>query len=139
MNTLLYSGGAAVLLFLLYKIINYVVTERYHARRASELGCKLAFQRPYTYPFGVEFAVRLMRADKENVIPSEIETIFEEVGHETFEQNFMGTLNFVTADPKNLQAMLATQFNDFEIGQARRGNFFPLLGNGIFTSDGKAW
>jgi len=45
----------------------------------------------------------------------------------------------VTVDPKNIQAVLATQFHDFSLGQTRRGNFFPLLGNGIFTNDGKAW
>lgn len=42
-------------------------------------------------------------------------------------------------DEKNIQAILATQFKDFDIGPVRRGNFFPLLGNGIFTQDGKAW
>ena len=44
-----------------------------------------------------------------------------------------------TVDPKNVQAMLATQFNDFQLGYTRAGNFAPLLGAGIFTSNGEAW
>ncbi|PKX99701.1 putative cytochrome P450 family protein [Aspergillus campestris IBT 28561] len=43
----------------------------------------------------------------------------------------------ITCDPKNVQAMLATQFQDFELGSARRISLHPLLGNGIFTTDGE--
>ncbi|KAJ5097232.1 n-alkane-inducible cytochrome P450 [Penicillium angulare] len=43
-----------------------------------------------------------------------------------------------TCDPKNIQAVLALKFNDFDIA-IRQKPFGPLLGNGIFVSDGKAW
>jgi cytochrome P450 len=45
----------------------------------------------------------------------------------------------MTADEKNIQALLATQFDEFDIGPLRRGNFLPLLDNGIFTQSGPAW
>lgn len=45
----------------------------------------------------------------------------------------------MTTDPENIKAILATQFEDFELGPMRRGNFFPMLGNGIFTADGEGW
>jgi cytochrome P450 len=48
-------------------------------------------------------------------------------------------MNIYTCDPKNIQAILATRFQDFELGETRRQSFFPLLGNGIFTADGKEW
>jgi hypothetical protein len=38
---------------------------------------------------------------------------------------------FYTFDPKNLQAVLATQFQDFQQPAARVGAFEPLLGLGI--------
>lgn len=38
---------------------------------------------------------------------------------------------FYTFDPKNLQAVLATQFHDFQLPAARVGAFEPLLGLGI--------
>ena len=44
-----------------------------------------------------------------------------------------------TAEPENVQAILATKFHDFNLGPLRRDNFHELLGNGIFTADGKAW
>lgn len=39
----------------------------------------------------------------------------------------------LTIDPKNVQAVLSTNFKDFQLGHPRRRAFFPLLGNGIFT------
>ncbi|KAL3470179.1 cytochrome P450 [Aspergillus californicus] len=35
--------------------------------------------------------------------------------------------------------MLATKFRDFELGPIRRHTLYPLLGVGMFTSDGEAW
>lgn len=50
---------------------------------------------------------------------------------------FEGTLIF-TMNPENMKAMLLTQFNDFSIG-VRKQAFGPLLGNGIFASEGHHW
>ncbi|KAH0538865.1 hypothetical protein FGG08_004582 [Glutinoglossum americanum] len=44
-----------------------------------------------------------------------------------------------TSDPQNIQAILALRFADFELGATRKENFAPLLGSGIFTSDGLEW
>jgi hypothetical protein len=128
-----------LLLVLCFKIVSRLITERKHARRAAELGCKPPFQRPYKYPFGIDMATRIMKAGKLQIVPNEMHEIFLELGHATFEQNFLGRPNFMTSDPKNIQAILATKFNDFEIGEARIRNFFPMLGKGIFTSNGKNW
>jgi len=65
--------------------------------------------------------------------------MYRDIGKPTWTQNVLGTTAYVTFEPKNIQAILATQFPDFEIGSLRRSNFFPMLGNGIFTVDGKAW
>ena len=50
-----------------------------------------------------------------------------------------GTRLILTTEPRNLQAMLATQFKDFETGQMRLLQMGPLLGKSIFTSDGSFW
>lgn len=44
-----------------------------------------------------------------------------------------------TAEPENIQAILATKFHDFDLGPSRRDNFHDMLGNGIFTAEGEAW
>lgn len=45
---------------------------------------------------------------------------------------------FATIDPENIKAVLATQFNDFELG-IRHAHFKPLLGDGVFTLDYHGW
>ena len=57
----------------------------------------------------------------------------------TFKTPLFGQDILFTSDPKNIQAMLATQFQDFDLGPARRGNMIATLGDGIFVQDGKAW
>jgi cytochrome P450 len=44
-----------------------------------------------------------------------------------------------TAEPKNMQAILATNFNDYSIGTLRQKQFEIILGKGIFNADGAAW
>ncbi|KAL8861552.1 MAG: hypothetical protein Q9178_002076 [Gyalolechia marmorata] len=44
-----------------------------------------------------------------------------------------------TVEPENLKTMLATKFHDWNLPDRRKAAFYPLLGNGIFTSDGAPW
>ncbi|KAL1599827.1 hypothetical protein SLS60_007632 [Paraconiothyrium brasiliense] len=57
----------------------------------------------------------------------------------TYETKILGDKVLFTCDPRNIQAILATKFKDFELGQVRTGSFAPLLGHGIFSADGKQW
>ncbi|KUL86136.1 hypothetical protein ZTR_07732 [Talaromyces verruculosus] len=69
----------------------------------------------------------------------EMAKIFAEQGSRTVGLNLLGSNFYQTFEPKNIQALLATQFSDFALGDVRRQAFYPMLGNGIFTADGKAW
>ncbi len=50
----------------------------------------------------------------------------------------LGTIIF-TVEPENLKTILATDFQKWDLGPKRRKLLSPLVGMGIFTSDGKAW
>ncbi|KAI4129167.1 MAG: hypothetical protein LQ347_003887, partial [Umbilicaria vellea] len=52
---------------------------------------------------------------------------------------FGRTFTVLTAEPRNIQAILSTQFADFGVGKRRYQQFGPLLGYGIFTADGPMW
>ena len=56
----------------------------------------------------------------------------------TWSATMMGKTFFNTIDPENLKSILATNVNNFGIGE-RLAAFGPLLGKGIFTSDGTQW
>ncbi|KAL8635483.1 MAG: hypothetical protein Q9228_007030 [Teloschistes exilis] len=44
-----------------------------------------------------------------------------------------------TIEPENLKAILSVNFRDWNIPDRRKAASIPLLGNGIFTTDGSAW
>ncbi|KAJ7140381.1 cytochrome P450 [Mycena filopes] len=44
-----------------------------------------------------------------------------------------------TCEPQYIKSMLSTQFSSFEKGQSFRDIFSPLLGTGVFASDGAMW
>jgi cytochrome P450 len=126
------------LAYVIYSIVARIVRERRYASKAANLGCKPPPSMRNRWPFAIERIVNAIKADKAQQFPEFMTRRCEAEGH-THEYYLIGTHGFMTNDPKNIQALLATQFHDFEIGPMRRGNFNPLLGNGIFSSDGKAW
>ena len=139
MPTYLYALAGLAGCYLLYALISRFLDERHHARRADELGCKPPYYNAEKLPFGINFYRRISKADKAKLVPQEFEAIYKEHHRPTWYFNIFGTYNLATVDPRNIQAILATQFDDFEIGPLRRAVFFPIFGNGIFTSDGRDW
>jgi hypothetical protein len=56
----------------------------------------------------------------------------------TWSVTAIGRVFINTIDPDNIKAILATKFEDFGLGY-RICTFGPLLGKGIFTTDGAVW
>lgn len=56
----------------------------------------------------------------------------------TFIFQILGRNLIQTRDPENIKAILATQFNDFNLG-SRAAITHPLIGDGIFSLDGEGW
>lgn len=44
-----------------------------------------------------------------------------------------------TADPENIKAILAAQFNDYGKGEAFNRDWHEFLGDSIFSTDGQKW
>lgn len=57
----------------------------------------------------------------------------------TFRASMAGRNVVFTVEPKNVQTILALKFKDFELGSIRSDSMRPLLGYGIFCSDGMQW
>lgn len=127
--------------YVLYIIIRSYYRAWQYDRKAAAWGCKPPPVRPYKYPLGIDIVRAAFAADNANQMPNFMEKICFQVmgGKMTFRQYFLGELVIHTYHPSNVQAILAHKFEHFELGHLRRDVFFPLLGNGIFTSDGKDW
>lgn len=131
---------AAFLLYKAYQALRGFVVDRLAAAKAKKLGCQDAPKRRHRLPYGIDMMQRLMQADREQLVPTLFVRRFEEDGAWTIRDSLLGGSTFyVTCEPRIVQAVLATQFQDFALGDKRRAIFGPLLGKGIFTEDGRDW
>lgn len=133
---------AALLLALLYFGQLYVrayLAERRFQRFAREQGCQPVHVSINKLPWGVDRFLLFFKF-KGDFLDGLIFARFKNEGVWTYyHTSLFGNHVVHTAEPRNVQALLATSFKDFEIGDIRHKQFGPLLGYGIFTSDGPAW
>lgn len=122
-----------------FYVVYSVVTLLFDRRKAKALGCQPVHVQKNRLPLGWDLLQRFKAADAAGILPEDMANLFRETGHRTFRASMLGSTFVNTVEPKNIQALLATQFRDFELGDLRRRVFFPMLGNGIFTADGKYW
>lgn len=118
----------------------YLVTLLRLKRKATALGCKsVPFWRARDV-LGITWSLTMVKAMKENRLSQQFDSMFKEVqereGREcTTFQAFLppGQRFFFTSDPRNMQAVLATQFKDFQLPLSRLAAFRILLGQGIVS------
>ncbi|KAI9654899.1 MAG: hypothetical protein M1831_005268 [Alyxoria varia] len=136
-----------VVSLIMTKVFLSVYSSFANARKAKQLGCQPVprYPRPVWDFLGLKLLRSNLAAADRKQFPDFLmirnNHISDLLGRTTYTYS-MDVLNnemLFTSDPKNIQTMLATQFHDFSLSPNRKGNFDPLLGRGIFTSDGKAW
>ncbi|KAL3462710.1 cytochrome P450 [Aspergillus heterothallicus] len=125
--------GALCLALLGVYRINKHIQQR---KKAKAWGCQPPL-RVKTGFYGIPAFIELSKAAKERRWVEFIASRYQEFGN-TFIQTFIGKDGISTVDPQNLKAMLATKFEDFSLGTRHR-EFYPALGDGIFTLDGAGW
>lgn len=131
--------GLTLATVVFYLLVNRIITERQHAATAARLNCQPPTRLRHRVPFGLDLLWELFKADRQKVVPDYLKERFARAGVSTFSYQNLNTTTIFTIDPKNLQAILSSQFQDFSLGTTRRANFLPFLGHGIFTEDGEAW
>ncbi|KAL9095460.1 MAG: hypothetical protein Q9165_002331 [Trypethelium subeluteriae] len=135
----------ALALSVLYRVLSSFITTRRHAAQSRELGCQSPPKLRENDILGINTIKEVLAASKGKRVPDllveRVKRVSTREGRrvDTYVQQQLLRQNVFTVDPKNIQAILATQFQDFGLGSLRRTNFFPLLGNGIFTADGEGW
>ncbi|KAL1801281.1 hypothetical protein ACET3X_001623 [Alternaria dauci] len=130
---------AASLLLIIHIANNFLIKPLQTLLKSRRLGCGPVPFEPTRWPLGIDTVRRSLKADKEQRTPDFVTGRFETMGRYTWGLSLLGTSNLITAEPRNVQALLATQFDDFIMGTARRTNLKTALGRSIFAVDGKAW
>ncbi|RDK38551.1 cytochrome P450 [Aspergillus phoenicis ATCC 13157] len=87
--------------------------------------------------FGIDVLLQNFHAAKNHCLLELIQRRFQQYGN-TFRVKRFATPFIITCEPANLKAVLSIKFKDYGLG-SRIETFGPLLGHGIFTSDGEHW
>ena len=107
--------------------------------RAKELGCQEPPEFPNQGFLGLKHIGQMQEADKQQKFPDLMLSRQEQMNQitgrvcSTFKFHLLGQELYFTSDPKNIQALLATKFDDFYLGSARRSNMIATLGDGIVS------
>lgn len=87
---------------------------------------------------GIREAKRIVGATKNHRLMAHNRGRSLRNGHHTYFKILF--TNFIqTLEPENIKTMLALDFKKWGLGDRRKHAFIPLLGHGIFTTDGAAW
>ncbi|RDW75176.1 putative cytochrome P450 52A12 [Coleophoma cylindrospora] len=130
----LYAGALVLAFFVALKISDFIAVARFQKKH----GCKPARPIPQRERvIGYDLYKAQVKAHKEKRLLDLSRKRFADYGN-TWSATMMGRTFINTTEPENIKAILATNFKDFGIGK-RINAFGPLLGQGIFTSDGALW
>lgn len=125
----------------MYCLISIIVVDiyyRYKAFRLQSVSNAQSVFTKYNFPFGIPWIYGLAKATTKNLLNERLKLDITETGRLTVRNEVISQFLFMTSDPENLKAILATQFEDFNLGD-RYKQMYPLLGDGIFTLDGGGW
>lgn len=109
------------------------------AEKKRSHGCLPAPKYPHKDPFlGLDLILKENTLVETNHYLLGLQERHTRYGH-TLWENLLGWWVIQTDEPENIKAILATNANDWGFGFLRQAAFRPLLGDGIFTLEGKAW
>ena len=118
-----------------------VAIQRYLSRRKScaKHGCLPPTSIPQRDPiFGLDLILKVFKALKEDRRDLSMNQLFQVHGR-TFQSVAFGTTTIYTVEPKNLQAVFATDFSSWGVQPMRLFAFEPFIGRGIMVADGAFW
>lgn len=88
--------------------------------------------------FGYDLWKKMSENTKDGHWSEYVKLRYEDLDCHTYRMRTPFRYLYQTMNPENIKAMVATQFEDYTIG-VRRPIMLPLLGDGVFASDGDKW
>lgn len=122
-------------------IYGTIALQRFLSRRktSAKHGCLPPPSIPQRDPiFGLDLILHVFKALKEDRRDLSMKQLFQVHGR-TFQSVAFGTTTIYTIEPKNLQAVFATDFSNWGVQPMRLFAFEPFIGRGIMVADGAFW
>lgn len=125
------------ILLILYHTYNHLTANLSRRRLVASKGCKpLRKWRNKDPILGLDFLWASYRAIKEHRALEMTKGHFDRLGFNTVQISILTRTFVATIEPENLKCVLASDFRSYSLGDERKKMMRPLLGEGIFTTDG---
>lgn len=136
-----WSFVLGVFAFILYKIMLSVREKKRQIAEAARRGCGACPILPKKDMLGITRFRESIRATRAERGPKYVVESMDAMGKNvhTVQVRVLDYDLNVTRDPENARACFSSQSQDFDIGIHRTQSWKPLLGVGIFTSQGETW
>lgn len=132
--------AASVVLSIVYYIYWQLTVGAKRRAIIKETGCLPVKPLPVKdFLFGIDRFRENLRAVKEHRFLALAQSRFNDLGANTMTFPSLGRQLILTIEPENLKVIQALNFKQWSLGARRKIAFNPLLGIGIFTSDGAEW
>ena len=141
LDTILAHPLLATLLLITSFWLYFIIIKFLEDRTITKLGCLAPRVLSYL-PFGADVVYRSVRHSRNDTDIDFWDWLFTwspNKHSKTIEVDMAGQRWIFTADPENIKATLATQFQDFGKGEQFHKDSKPFLGDSIFSTDGQQW
>lgn len=126
-------------LFIAFIIVSQSLQYLHRRKFAASHGCKPCTKFPSWDPIlGLDFMKDNVKAFKSRRFLKLLSDRITRGGPTWVVRVFLTRQSVFTADPDNVKTIMSLKFKDFELN-GRRPVMGPLLGGGIFTTDGDEW
>ncbi|KAM7183302.1 cytochrome P450 52A13 [Rhypophila sp. PSN 637] len=124
----------------LHRILRAILDYHADANYGRRHGCQLPPELSKRWPLGVDRIVDLWKSNADGHLLAFLCSIAKdyEPRNNLCQYLLVGPRAYHVLHPKNVEALLSTNFKDYGFG-CRPDVFAPLLGKGIFTQEGAAW
>ncbi|KAK7556989.1 putative cytochrome P450 [Phyllosticta citricarpa] len=131
--------AVVLVLFVTFSLSSYISKSRKCRMYIAQNECKpIRCQYPSKIPIlPLDFTWSSIKASREKKYLETLTWRYRTVGN-TYSVHTPAKTFIMTIEPENIKTILSLRFNDFSLGE-RPPIMGPMLGNGIFTLDGKEW
>ncbi|KAL8758299.1 MAG: hypothetical protein Q9199_001601 [Rusavskia elegans] len=126
-------------LIVVYRVYLVFKKRKHNRQFISEHGCAPTKAWPSKYPFGIDTIRDDFKYIQEHTALEHYQAMFRHLGCRTFSAKQLHLQLLFTIDPENIKSILATDFKSYSVGEDRKKGLRPILGDGIFTTDGAEW
>lgn len=106
--------------------------------RAKRAGAVLPPHNPTWVPGAIHRIIWGLKTEETTYLGDPLEDLTKKFGH-TFNLRVLFTNRIFTTEPEHIKLILASDFDHYEKGAATAKLMDPLLGVGVFNSDGAMW